>query len=365
MPIGETKRKSDLYYKEGSADKVYHVTLDRIEGGGGYTVNFSFGRRGSTLNTGTKTQSPVDFEKAGKIFDKLVAEKMAKGYTSYEGGTPYSATDKAGQVSGILPQLLNPIEEDQLDKFLNDPDWCLQEKFDGRRMLIRKKGAQVDGINRKGLVVAMDSALQSTLSDWPDFIIDGEAMGGTFRVFDILEGRVDFRQWPYNQRYLELMNLVVEAPANGGMVKLVPTVFPEGSKRKVLDELKNSKAEGVVFKNIHATYSIGRPNSGGPALKFKFYSTASVRVVDTNDKRSVRVAVLLSDRNQWVDVGNVTIPPNQPMPYPESILEVRYLYAHKGGSLYQPTSLGMRVDLEHTDCAIEQLKYKADTTDEE
>lgn len=368
MPIGEAKRKADLFYKEGSADKVYHVTLDRIEGGGGYTVNFSFGRRGSTLNTGTKTQSPVDFEKAGKIFDKVVAEKMAKGYTAYEGGTPYSATDKAGQVSGILPQLLNPIEEEEAERLLYDDDWWMQEKFDGRRLMVRKKGAEIVGINRKGLMIALPGPIHAALSTWDqDFVLDGESIGDTYHVFDYLEDPVcDIRGAAYSMRYLALMNLVAGSPVTAGVIRLVPAVFPsEGGKANVFNSLKASKAEGVVFKRADAPYTIGRPNSGGPALKFKFYSTASVRVVDTNDKRSVRVAVLLSDRNQWVDVGNVTIPPNQPMPYPESILEVRYLYAHKGGSLYQPTSLGMRADLEHTDCTIEQLKYKADTTDEE
>ena len=42
-----------LYYRQGSSDKVYHARLEPA--GGGFVVHFAFGRRGTTLQTGTKT----------------------------------------------------------------------------------------------------------------------------------------------------------------------------------------------------------------------------------------------------------------------------------------------------------------------
>jgi len=71
------KEQISLYYREGSSDKVYQVTLEQK--GGAWIVNFAFGRRGTTLQSGTKTSSPVPYDKAKKIYDKIVAEKMAKG----------------------------------------------------------------------------------------------------------------------------------------------------------------------------------------------------------------------------------------------------------------------------------------------
>src|SRR5258706_6041161 len=50
--------KTSLYYREGSSDKEYHVEV--VPANGLFLVNFAFGRRGSTLNTGCKTPSPVD-----------------------------------------------------------------------------------------------------------------------------------------------------------------------------------------------------------------------------------------------------------------------------------------------------------------
>ena len=65
-----------LYYREGTSDKVYQCSLEAA--GGRFAVTFAYGRRGSTLNTGTKTNVPVEYDNAKRIFDKLVKEKMAK-----------------------------------------------------------------------------------------------------------------------------------------------------------------------------------------------------------------------------------------------------------------------------------------------
>ena len=72
-------KESALSFQEGSSDKVYYVSLERVENDK-CVVNFAFGRRGNALQTGTKTNEPVDFTTANRIFDKLVQEKMKKGY---------------------------------------------------------------------------------------------------------------------------------------------------------------------------------------------------------------------------------------------------------------------------------------------
>ena len=58
----------------------------------------------------------MDYEAAVKIYDKLVREKMAKGYTPGEDGTPYQGTEREAAATGIFPQLLNPIDEDQAEQ---------------------------------------------------------------------------------------------------------------------------------------------------------------------------------------------------------------------------------------------------------
>jgi hypothetical protein len=78
---------------------------------------------------------------------------MAKGYTPGADGTLYVGGNGNKQPSGYLPQLLNPIEDADVQPLLRDNVHVAQEKFDGRRLLLRKEGAAIDGINRKGLLV--------------------------------------------------------------------------------------------------------------------------------------------------------------------------------------------------------------------
>jgi bifunctional non-homologous end joining protein LigD len=108
-----------LYYHEGPSDKVYRCSIET--NGELFVVNFSYGRRGTTLQTGTKTSSPVDYETAKGIFDKLVRGKLAKGYTPGADGTPYAQTKDAERATEVRPQLLNPIEEDEAKRLITDP----------------------------------------------------------------------------------------------------------------------------------------------------------------------------------------------------------------------------------------------------
>ena len=110
-----------LYFRSGPSDKVYQASIRPKDAG--YLVHFAYGRRGSTLSTGSKTQTPVEYPIAKDIYDRLVREKMAKGYTPGSDAGTTTPPDAPGQNSGIQCQLLNPINEQQLDKFLLNPDY--------------------------------------------------------------------------------------------------------------------------------------------------------------------------------------------------------------------------------------------------
>jgi bifunctional non-homologous end joining protein LigD len=132
----QTIRNTSLHFREGNSDKVYHAAIEPEDGG--YIVTFAYGRRGSTLATGTKTTAPVSQEEAAKIHGKLVASKLAKGYKADgEPATPYRQSGSEGEDSGIRCQLLNLVEASEVVRLLTDDRHCLQEKLDGRRMLVR------------------------------------------------------------------------------------------------------------------------------------------------------------------------------------------------------------------------------------
>jgi bifunctional non-homologous end joining protein LigD len=364
MTETQTERTT-LYYREGSSDKVYHIAIE--PSGTGFAVNFAYGRRGSTMSTGTKTAKPVDRATAKNLFDKLVKEKTAKGYTPGEDGTPYQHTDKADRATGIFPQLLNPIDESEVEQYLTEERFWMQEKFDGRRVLIRKQGNTVTAINRNGLTAGLPLPIVEAvqLLSATDCLLDGEAVGDIYYAFDLLQADVtDMRASPYSVRQAMMMDLADGVQSDG--LRYVESARSAKQKREMLERLKQERKEGAVFKDSSAPYTPGRPASGGSQFKFKFTASCSCIVAGGNaSKRSVKLE-LLDNTAKRVSVGNVTIPANQKIPTAGQIIEVRYLYAYPGGSLYQPVSLGVRDDITLADCRLSQLKYRAEnTTDDE
>lgn len=344
-----------LEFREGASDKVYRAGIEKS--GDGFVVNFAYGRRGTTLNTGTKTSRPVTYAEAEAVYKKLVLSKTAKGYKPVGGGEKdtgigMNLIDREQRDSGLRPQLLNPITEDEAEAYLNDDRWCVQEKFDGRRILMRKSGTELVAVNRDGLCVGFPQAFATLASVKGDFVIDGESVGEVFYAFDLLENATgDNRPVPYRDR---LAALQAQFGRLGDSIVIAETVFGNG-KRKFMEQIRSADKEGAVFKDLDAVWTAGRPASGGTAMKCKFWATCSCVVAKVNARRSVEVA--LGGRS----VGNVTIPLNHGVPAIGQVVEIRYLYVNApGGSLYQPIYLGQRDDVGIEDCTEERqhIKYR-------
>lgn len=350
----------ELGFREGSSDKVYRAGIEEADGG--FVVNFAFGRRGATLNTGTKTTRPVPYDEALSIYEKLIRSKTAKGYKPVGGaqtgaGIGTSVTDREQRDTGLRSQLLNPITEDEAEAYLAKNDWCAQEKFDGKRMTLQKSGKVIVAANRNGLSIGFPDVLATQLTEVAgDFVIDGECVGETFHAFDLLEYNAgDCRPQPYRERLKALEdrfgkiggNIVVARTAMGNEVS------SKSGKRKFMAELKAANKEGIVFKDLRAPWSAGRPASGGVALKCKFWATCSCVVAKVNARRSIEIAL------GGKSVGNVTIPPNHNIPGVGQVVEIRYLYVTGvGGSLYQPVYLGERDDVRSEECTVERQRIK-------
>jgi bifunctional non-homologous end joining protein LigD len=195
------------------------------------------------------------------------------------------------------------------------------------------------------------------------WLIDGEALGDTLVAFDLLEeASADLRREPYSRRLAVLYDML--APNGQGALRSLGTAIGTKHKKNLLKSLQERRAEGIVFKRHDAPYSPGRPASGGSQLKCKFYCTASCIVTAINrGKRSV--AIELCDGQQRVGVGNVTIPAGRELPKPGQIIELRYLYAYQGGSLFQPVFLDRRDDLAAAECKLTQLKFRAQSEEDD
>lgn len=347
-----------LFFKEGKSDKFYIVSIE--QDGEYYSVPFTFGRCGTSGQSGYKV-SKVSLGVARKSYDKVVKEKRGKGYKE-DGDVSSVVISTIGDKvdTGIYPQLLNPIEESEVERYLLDSDYGAQEKYDGKRKFLRKSG-KVTSINRKGQEVGYPALFEDVCNDLTvvsKFLIDGEEVGSVYHAFDLLEyGDDDLRSQPYAVRYAMLKDLL----SDNDILRLAPIAIGYEEKRALYDRLQVEGKEGIVFKRLDAGFIAGKGHRD--QIKCKFYSTASCIVVGINKKRSI--ALGLYDGSDLIGVGNCTIPSNKDIPVLGSsdkptIVEIRYLYAHLGGSLYQPTYIGPRDDIDYEDCVLSQLKYKSE-----
>ena len=93
-PLQECVKETEtieLYFQQGSSDKVYHLQLENVEEQ--WSVNAQWGRRGSALQSDAKVSS-VAYEEAKRVYDRIIREKTGKGYriaqATANGDTPIS-----------------------------------------------------------------------------------------------------------------------------------------------------------------------------------------------------------------------------------------------------------------------------------
>jgi bifunctional non-homologous end joining protein LigD len=350
-----TKNESlTLYYQAGNSDKVYKLDLESLESAeDSFIVTAWFGRRGAALKEQRKTPAPLPYAEAKKVFDAVVTEKTRKGYAPGEGGPAYVSA-KAGERTGIALHLLTPTPEAEVERYLSDDAYFAQEKIDGERRPVARRG-KVIGSNRNGFATPLPRVLAEVLSALPDDTeIDGEQIGDTLHVFDLLRlAGEDIRALPALERFLKLEALVAGLRRPEQIV-LVKTAHTSAAKRELYACLRKHRKEGIVFKRGDAPYVPGR---SGAQIKIKFIESATLQVAAVHPtKRSVSVRVFTPE-GLAVPLGNVTIPANHAIPAVGEICEVEYLYVVT--HLVQPIYKGLRADRTPEACTTSQLKYRA------
>lgn len=369
----------ELRYIDNRSDKVYKLSLERYEKDAdncGWVVNFAYGRYGKPLKTGTKTPHPRGFDAAELLYNKLMVEKLRKGYvcTDTEAGAPAASLRVIqGDKTAWLPQLLNPINPEDLidvwDRF--SPNCYVQTKHDGERrgIIIGEDG--IIPANRRGLRTTVSPEIMEDLErliknkEWQG-ILDCEDMGDHLVIFDYIP--IDDKStFMYKDRVIELeyinddvQNLNLE---HVRVERALHITSYAGLKGFAAVEALDGE-EGIVIRDGLGVYTPGKPNSGGSCLKLKFWNDCTVMVGSIHPtKRSIGMKMwsedlALTTEPGWIDVGNCTIPANYDIPEVYDLVDVKYLYAYPGGSIYQPQYKGVRTDLKASAATTGQLTYK-------
>ena len=77
--IQHKERSVSLGFTEGSSDKVYYLWLTGSNDE--WNVRCKYGKRWNANNTHYKFDSPVNHAEAEDMYEKLLHQKLKKGYT--------------------------------------------------------------------------------------------------------------------------------------------------------------------------------------------------------------------------------------------------------------------------------------------
>jgi len=356
-----------------TSDKVY-IIEHRRDGDGDRVVCFG-AARGKGLREYNKTPDAVSPGRAEQIAEKVVKEKLKKGY-QIEGRSEGLASAPAMMQSEKFiakPMLLNPASvEEAMELVKARPGaFAAQIKFDGERRGIDVDHVGVAASNRRGASIIMNAEMAEVFGRLsPDtigrgFTLDTEDMGQTIKVFDVLkwEGQC-LKDKPLSIRVNAMKAFAALVQKTGAESKIqvaLPVAQTAESLSALISKTRADNEEGIVLKDLNSPYREGRPNSGGPWRKIKYVEDIEVLVAQiVEGKRSVEMWIKTPEGPEfWLNCGRVGVPSNYPMPEVGEVAKVEYLYAYAGGKLIQPVWKGIRRGYGKDDVAcVSDLKFK-------
>lgn len=294
---------------------------------------------------------------------------------------------------------LTEVDSTDAEKYITDPDWVIEQKFDGARAILVLQDGRIEWLSGSGKPLKFAAARQhceaieqevlarfgklSQRNPQARLALDGELMidSGLFRVFDlpVLEDE------PYEFRRKHLRRYFEDFPAEGES-HLVPVrqESTESGKRALWQSICEQGVEGAVAKRQDGLYEQGKRVKH--QVKLKLVKTADVIVtgitnwtkttgsaelsvtidpaddpepwVDANGKRTAKEP---NGRKFWINEPRSIIPianasligKDKTIEY-GCVVEVRYLY-WTGSSIVQPRIVGRRTDKTPDECRLDQF----------
>lgn len=258
------------------------------------------------------------------------------------------------------------------EPFIKNPDWAMEQKLDGHRVLVVVEDGVVKAYNRNGEPRNVPQLVRDALAESPPFsvptiagfkvpagsswryVLDGELVEGTYWIFDLLEmpGH-DLRGLTWLQRRQALGKVARFRDREG--FDFTTWVREEAQKRELFEACLDK--EGVMFKDVNSTY---RPGRWGSWRKFKHIKTCEVVVAELNRKgKAESMSVGLYDESGTLRevAGCRILPQFTGQIKMGDVVEVKYLYATENHKITQPVLLRLRPDRRAEECTMDQLIY--------
>ena len=256
-------------------------------------------------------------------------------------------------------QLLTAIDDgNEAAARLLDPNYAVQQKFDGKRIMLHIERSSITAHNREGLTCTVSPHIIAEARQFAPIapiIFDGEWIRETktLHAFDLLEiNGTDIRPWKFIDRNNQLVSTLKARPSS---IQMVRTEFEQAGKIALLEEIHARNLEGIVLKRIDSPYRTDRQPD---QFKHKFTVVSSFVITKKNEKDSVALG-LFNDKGQLIHCGNVKIRNKHFRVNEGMVIDVRYLHAFRDSNhVYQPRMVAIRDDLQPEHCLLSQLKYK-------
>ena len=339
--------------QKGASNKQYTLTLEEQDGQ--YVIGGNYGPIGGRISPAPTTPCK-DLPDAQKKLAAAIKKRLAKDYVYDGDASPNELVVAATKEdTGLRPQLLNEVDREEFLALAHNDAWGFQPKMNGDRRMARKAGDNIIPANRKGQRTTVPRGVENRLKSIPgDYTFDGELVGTTLYVFDLLDDNgEDLRAMPFIDRYERLVNRFI----GDDSVRIVPLFVGTQNKLEAFATYEAQEIEGLVGKKLAAPVTEGRPNSGGDQVKFKFWESTSCIVASYNDGLRSIALEMFDKRGNRVSVGSVQVKQNQEFPPIEAVVEVKYLYiVSEGGSLVQAELIAVRDDIDPEECLTSTLK---------
>lgn len=262
-------------------------------------------------------------------------------------------------------QLLTAIHDgERAATVLLDPNYAVQQKFDGKRILLHIERNCITADNRNGLACPISPEVikeAKAFSLLAPIILDGEWIREikSFQTFDLLElGGTDTKPLPFKTRQAHLQQVFQTIKARS--LQLARTEYEQEGKVSLLQRIHDAQLEGIVLKHVDSPYKLDRQAT---EFKYKFTAVSSFLVTKLHSpKQSVAIAVFDSN-GKLVPSGDVKIRNSRFKLAEGMVIDVRYSHAFPQSNLvFQPRMISIRDDLQPEACVISQLRYKGTKT---
>jgi ATP-dependent DNA ligase len=238
-------------------------------------------------------------------------------------------------------------------RMVNDPDWGLDIKVDGRRLLVDLNGEPV-GYNRAGDRAPIPSGIDQELqrAGKANLHLDGELVGTTLWVFDMVGPSVP-DVWGIRRLALDNLLLYRWQPDPAFVRAVLWAVDVEG-KAALVRRVREEGLEGLIAKRLDSRYEPGKRSTGWRKLKDVKTVDCVVTRLGVDGKKNMAVALWRD--GELVEVGEVSaLTGDGPSALPGDVVEVTFLYLGANNRLVQPVTPKIRLDKKPGECTWNQL----------